>query len=466
MDKKIIESYRMSEEKENILWKDSIFIFDSSALLDFYFLPKPTRKKIYNEIFIKLEDRLWIPFNVQYEYLKNRESTIIKPISENYTPLKNDLANIEKAIKTQIFNRIEAISNATKKDNKHPHLEQTEIEKFKELTNKFLDHAKNFEVAILLNIKKAENEILDIKINDDVFDSLDNYFNVGREFSFNEILEITKEGKHRYEFKIPPGYGDYYKKEKKGTQIFGDLIIWKQILEYSKEKKKNVIFITNDITKDNDWCYVDKKSTDRILKPREELIKEIKDYSGIELWMYSLSQFLFNANKYLKSSIQENTLNYFSSFVKTRNFKEKTRDFIIPEYHHCEVCDNERSNVEFNSTEYSIINEYPETHINSKYISVITGNCNWCNTLYIVCPKCSGTTSLTEYNYDEKVECEGGCGIVFSVDTSKDYERIGDYEIILKDHRIEKCASCGKDFNKTNSFSDCCENCEYKYNNG
>ena len=465
MDKKIIEAYRISDEKETNLWKDSIFIFDSSALLDFYFLPKPTREKIYNEIFKELKGRLWLPFHVQYEYLKNRESTITKPINESYSPLKNDISNIEKTTKSQILNKIDSISNATKKDNKHPHIEQTEIEKFRILANKFLEEIKSFESAILLNIKEAENEILDLKTNDDVFDSLNNYFDVGREFLFNEIIEITKEGKHRYEFKIPPGYGDYYKKEKQGTQIFGDLIIWKQILEYSKEKKKNVIFITNDITKDNDWCYVDKKSTDRILKPREELIKEIKDYSGVDLWMYSLSQFLFNANKYLESSIQENTLQYFSSIVKTRNLKKKTNSFVIPEYYPCQVCENERSNVEFNSTEYPIINEYPESHINSKYNSAITGNCNWCNTLYIVCPKCSGITPLTEYHYDDKIECEGGCGSLFCVDTSNDYESIGDYEIVMKDHRVEKCASCGEDFIENDSLSDCCEKCEEKYNN-
>lgn len=156
MDKKIIEAYRISDEKETNLWKDSIFIFDSSALLDFYFLPKPTREKIYNEIFKELKGRLWLPFHVQYEYLKNRESTITKPINESYSPLKNDISNIEKTTKSQILNKIDSISNATKKDNKHPHIEQTEIEKFRILANKFLEEIKSFESAILLNIKEAE----------------------------------------------------------------------------------------------------------------------------------------------------------------------------------------------------------------------------------------------------------------------------------------------------------------------
>ena len=40
---------------------------------------------------------------------------------------------------------------------------------------------------------------------------------------------------------------------------------------------------------------------------------------------------------------------------------------------------------------------------------------------------------------------------------------IGDYEIIMKDHRIEKCASCGDDFIEDDTLSDCCEKCEKKY---
>ena len=120
---------------------------------------------------------------------------------------------------------------------------------------------------IFKQIQSAEKEISDVREDDDLLKALEDYFTVGRGFTFDEILAVTKEGKHRYEFKIPPGYGDLYTKEKKGTQIlFGDLIIWKQILEFSKEKQLPIILILNDITKDDDWCYLDinnKMTTDK-----------------------------------------------------------------------------------------------------------------------------------------------------------------------------------------------------------
>ena len=52
--------YTLSPKKESELWEKAIFVFDSSALLDFYFYPEKTRKLIAKEIFEKLETRLWI----------------------------------------------------------------------------------------------------------------------------------------------------------------------------------------------------------------------------------------------------------------------------------------------------------------------------------------------------------------------------------------------------------------------
>lgn len=307
-----IEFYTLSKSREEKLWKDSLFIFDSSALLGFYFIPENTRHEIYKNILNKLPNRLWIPFHVQYEYLKNRHKVITKPITEKYEPLKKEAQDIVTLINT-IPKKIDEIENKTKNNNIHPFLEQTHIEKFKKEINSLVESAKEFNKSNSNIVEEKIKEIKAVEENDDILDAIKNSFSVGREYSFEEIIEITKEGKHRYEFEIPPGYGDSItKNRKKGTQIFGDLIIWKQILEHSKESKKSVIFITNDIKKDEDWCYVDAHKSDRIDRPREELIKEIKDYSGTEFWMYSLPQFLYQANIYLKSDIKEDIIENIS----------------------------------------------------------------------------------------------------------------------------------------------------------
>lgn len=562
MDRNTIKPYRLTEEKEAKLWKDAIIVFDSSALLDLYYSPKSEREKIDNEIFTKLKDRLWLPNHVQFEYLKNRENIIKKPITEKYDPLKKKIETLTTNRKSEIPKRIEEIIRETIKGDKHPHLKQDilneykiVVEDFVKKSEDFYKQTEDFQKKILDEINIIEKEITDVENDDDVLNSLESHFNVGREYSFSEIIEITKEGKHRFEFRIPPGYGDFYNGEKKGTQIFADLIIWKQILEHSKEVKKPIIFITNDISKDEDWGYIDKKATEpRIYSPREELIKEIKDFSSVEFWMYNLPQFLYQANKRLKSTIKDETIQNFFQFINTKKVKgnylkfkcnkcgrihkydesEFNLDFDHisgsersmgaenqyqaeehfkcscgneidvtfevweypqgihnydnieienaelldsfyftinfhddePDFINCNICEGNKdgmgnfvrldSNIDLDN---EFINKIPE----SEYSSVTCGNCDWCSSLHIKCPKC-GAINLMDENYaNENIECEGGCGLIFKMDTTNDRENLGEFNLKLIDERIKECAECGENF-IDEQLIEICEKCEEKYN--
>ncbi|MCF8232749.1 MAG: hypothetical protein K9J27_11225 [Bacteroidales bacterium] len=225
MEEPTYNIYSLNKEREKIIWKEAVIVFDSSALLDFYFLPKNTRKKVFKFFRKKLQERLWIPSHVKFEYNKNREKIIRKPIVENYKPLKDvNLKRVKKSI-NDIENNINDLKNKTKKEDKHPHLTQTEIESFLLKIDSFKKESETFEEAIVKKIISVEKDIDLLPSNDDVQNAIKELFKVGRYYSFAEILEITKEGKHRYEFSIPPGYEDVKDKEKIGTQIFGDLII-------------------------------------------------------------------------------------------------------------------------------------------------------------------------------------------------------------------------------------------------
>jgi len=557
MDKDSIKPYRLDEEKELELWKNAEIVFDSSALLDLYFLPKSARERIISEVFEKLPDRLWLPFHVQYEYLKNREKTIKKPIKDKYNPLRAKIQKIRTSSNAQILKKLEEIKRETEKDDKHPHIEQTLLDDFKKKTEDFLAQNKSFEEEILKKIQEVEKEIKEVEQDDDVLNSLEKYFRIGREFTFEEIIEITKEGKHRYEYRIPPGYGDFYSKEKIGTQIFGDLIIWKQILEHTKESKKPIIFITNDITKNNDWCYLDENATEkRILSPREELIKEIKDFSGVDFWMYNLPQFLYESNKRIDSTIPDETIQNYFQFINNRETKSQNLKFKcdncnkIQTYHKSDFnldfefvgsssrsmgeenqyvseedlqCNNcgHQINIKFGVWEYPVgahnyddieidggkllesfhftidffeenepdfitchscsgsrdgmgnfvrldgeielINEFTADSPKSEFDSAVCGNCDWCNTIHIVCPDCTSITEIEQFRYNENIECEGGCGLIFNADNSNDRENLGEFDLRLIDDRIVKCESCGDDFiDKENTGI--CEECEKKYN--
>jgi hypothetical protein len=328
------EKFELSPDKEQKLWDNSIIVFDTSALIDFYFYPKETRQEIFDKIFSTLKGRLWIPYHVQFEYLKNRKGIIEKPISEKYDPLKNDKIKALLEAKSKISKVAEQIKKDTEKSEKHPFLPQEKIDEFISFTKEIETKINQFEKDLRSEIEKQEQEIKSLNDDDTILSAFESFLEVGEELSFSKIMDIVSEGKLRYEFKIPPGYLDL--KEKDGTQIFGDLIVWKQILDYSKSKSQNIIFICNDLKLD--WC--NKNSRSRIESPRQELIKEFYDYSNKEFWMYDQSQFLYKANEYLNVDVENARIEEISKVIDTRN-----SDDLIFKCGYCKhlnnVCHNE-----------------------------------------------------------------------------------------------------------------------------
>ncbi|HIC8645975.1 PIN-like domain-containing protein [Elizabethkingia meningoseptica] len=334
MDRKAYNIYELSKEREQKLWEDCIFIFDSSALLDLYYYPEETRDEIYSDVFKKIKDRIWLANHIQYEFLKNRKNVILKPITENYTPL---IDKILKPISDKIKETETLLDNLkkwTKNKDKHPYIEHSEIIKFEGFLKEYSEKYTEFSTEFTSQMEEKKEEISKLKDNDTVLSTIESYFPVGREYSFQEILKIAEEGKIRYEFDIPPGYEDLKKEKKVGTQIFGDLIIWKQILEHAKEINKNVVFICNDLK--DDWCELDKKATEKRIKtPRPELIKEFNDYTGKEFWMYNQAQFIYSSNELLKSSISVKQIEQISHFITEKN-KRTQPNYLVYKCYNCD----------------------------------------------------------------------------------------------------------------------------------
>lgn len=449
MEEPKYDIYRMTAEREKELWENAVFIFDSSALLDFYFLPAKTRSKVYELFSTILKDRLWIPSHVKYEYNKNREKIIKKPIVENYKPLKDiNLKTIKNSIK-EIENKITDLKNQTKKDDKHPHIPQEEIDAFLIKTEEFKKESESFEDSLIKRIIQVEEEIKELPSNDDVLKAIIEFFKVGRYYSFNEIIEITKEGKHRFEYSIPPGYEDLKDKEKKGTQIFGDLIIWKQIIEFAIETKKPIILICNDLKED--WCHLDKKTSEkRIESPREELIKEIYDSAQIDFWMYNQPQFLYKSNEYFNAEIEKQNIQNLTQFL---TLKSKTHNDLVFDCNRCNhrhYYEKEDLDLDFECISSDERNMGPE----NEYQAIEYFECNECGNEINI------TFGVWEYpigihNYDD-VEIDGGTLIScfeFSVDFHDEPEPEPD-----------NCEKCGELFisEKQNTI---CDVCEEEYNN-
>jgi len=72
----IAQIYHTPQESEEALWEEAIFVFDTSSLLYLYEYSDDTKSNILSILKEHLQNRLWIPHHVAYEYLKNRERVI------------------------------------------------------------------------------------------------------------------------------------------------------------------------------------------------------------------------------------------------------------------------------------------------------------------------------------------------------------------------------------------------------
>ena len=77
---------------------------------------------------------------------------------------------------------------------------------------------------------------------------------MGAKPSAEELADLHKEAKSRYDKKIPPGFEK--SKEKGEPDAFGDYVGWRQLIEIAKAEQKSVIFVCDDRKKD--WWNIEK----------------------------------------------------------------------------------------------------------------------------------------------------------------------------------------------------------------
>ena len=317
MPLKNLTLFTIDDAKHARLWKNAIVVFDSSALLEMYFYSEKTKQVVIDEIFRKLQGRIYMPGQVNYEFLKNRSKVIMKP-KGSYIGLEKDLT--ELAAKLDKYKAsVNEFKEKTKKEDKHPFFDQQLFKDLDQLQQQQEIVLKTFNDQVKSIIKTRIDEIEKTVDNDILYNAIDTFFDVGNGFSFTEQMKIIEEGKLRYEFQIPPGYEDYAKEKKdkkEGTQIFGDLFIWKEIILQATEKKCSIIYISNDVKPD--WCVKNGSNETYIEHPRHELIKEIADAAGAEFWMYSTPQLLYYAKTYLESEILPEQIHEVNTFANER----------------------------------------------------------------------------------------------------------------------------------------------------
>lgn len=216
-----------------------------------------------------------MPHQVAEEFMRNRVSIIIDN-QNKYDQIKKDTE--EHIVKmSKLFNISE---------------NDPECVDFKKKLNDWTDKFYN------------SNLLVKNSANDELVKKILNIFNgkTGTPFSNEQLKKIEQEGEDRYNREIPPGYKDASKKKNDNltNNMYGDLIVWKQILEFAKTHKKNIIYVTND--QKEDWWNNVKGQT---IGPRVELRKEFLSETNNKIFhMYTLDNFL----KYSTENIDDKIL--------------------------------------------------------------------------------------------------------------------------------------------------------------
>jgi len=302
------------------LFRECLFVFDSCSILELY----QSKKKVAIEAFQVLEDpkvidRIWIPHQVALEYQRNRLKRIHK--YENENDIKTALGNINVRI-----NDVDASLDAFKKILNNLSLIQE--------SNIDLDDSLEMVTTSKNDLEKIKNRFIEIKegykpnylFNDEIRDKIDKLFenNIGDPFTYEELIEIYKEGEDRYKNEIPPGYKDA--KTKKNNREYGDLVIWKQIINRAKSKDNgttDIIFITDD--EKEDWWFLQPNTKNKRLGPQAELVKEFVSETGREFHMFTLKEFLPKINDILNLGQDSETLKHVG-LTETSSIYHELRD--------------------------------------------------------------------------------------------------------------------------------------------
>lgn len=311
-----MDDYLLTKDKESYLVKNATIVFDTSSIGQLYEMTEKYKQQLV-DIIEHFKDRMWLPAQVKSEYLKNRTRFLFNPINAQY--------KLPAFMSQDIISGIESFIVKHKANPYfHPYLDNGELDELiseKEKMKEAYEYIKDI-VKKQYNKRKEELHKVENDQQKDIVFKTFSSIKEGKAFSFKELLDIVKEGEFRYRHSIPPGYMDSDNKTKKGVHIFGDLVIWKEILSYSKKQKKSILFVCDDVKED--WYESNDKNNEE-LKPRKELLQEFKEFSQQDVWIVPLSKFIKLLETYFKDETRLSLYNSLEAVLEALDKVEKRK---------------------------------------------------------------------------------------------------------------------------------------------
>ena len=173
--------YRPTKEEFAKMWQDCFFAFDANVLLHIYRYTPETRERLF-EILKRLQDRIWLPYHVAYEYHEQRLDVISHQLKAY------------GAMETQLSKSLQAIENEVRKYKRHAFADMGQVA---EIFKDAVERAK----AIL---QEARSKHPDLLIADNLLDVITDLFDgkVGEPYSQKDLEQVLKDAEERTPYRI------------------------------------------------------------------------------------------------------------------------------------------------------------------------------------------------------------------------------------------------------------------------
>nr|ELR5257714.1 hypothetical protein [Providencia rettgeri] len=304
--------YELSEQDEEDIFlnEKTIFVFDTNCFFNLYRCEKNTREEVMATI-DAVQERIWFPFQVCFEYQRNRLSVIKNSLSD-FNEIETELKKTVQILGTLCGDKLNVQGKY-----KSLHTDLCVLrDKVKEDINHFVTNK--------INVKLNENDY--ISKSDEVRSWLDllSKDKIGIPLNQDQVDKINKIGEKRYKYKVGPGWGDDSKKQEyyfNGvfySAKYGDLYLWNEILNKSEDEDVNsIVFVTNDVKSDW-WFKLDQN--DDVYGPLEVLKTELMSRGNCKFKMYTHASFLQASQKFNNNvKIQASTLEEINTISKSEN---------------------------------------------------------------------------------------------------------------------------------------------------
>lgn len=282
--------------------KPFYIFFDTNVLLDLYSYSEETIKSILKGLeSISPPCEFIIPKRAYEEFLNTYRSCRDKKRG------RNNLVSYSNKFEECIRIIHQKLDSLPKIDEMYdcsisPLFEEQkkQLESFRNSVNKEIDNIKNETIPSF-----DDN-------NDLVFDFVQKH-KPNSLLTTKDKLDISIWGEQRIKLDLKPGRKDY--KEKKGFNKFGDIYIWKEILD-SPEALKRCYFITNE-SKDDWWKEQDSDEFDPFL------IEEFKElHPNTEFKAFHFSDFCLHFSSHFTNSALEEISSLRTKFLEALEDKK------------------------------------------------------------------------------------------------------------------------------------------------